>query len=245
MRSDQKVFFMSDAHFGTNFDQIEEMKRNKVRSFFDHLSREAASLYIVGDYFDFWFEYKHVIPQVNFQGLFLLNQLVENGVDIFYLKGNHDWPGNFLNTQLKVNVISSPYVLPIGKKRIYLEHGDGRTKNETSYKILRSILKNRFNIWLYRWLHPDIGVPMAMRFSHKSRQKEPSQDATVLSEYLTSFLQQKFDENINVVILGHDHTPLEKDFGENQKYINLGDWMTHFSYAVWENDTIRLKYWES
>ncbi len=237
----EKIFFMSDAHLQGVDSPSEEKKHTALRSFLTMVRNEARTLYILGDYFDFWFEYKHVLPKQCFMGVHWLMDLSEAGVEIHYVTGNHDhWIGQFFEKNLKIAVHHEPLTVSINGKKIFLLHGDGISGRDKSYRIMKKILRSRFNIFLFRWLHPDLGVPLATAFSHMSNRQDRTYKKYIGDRSIDGFFQKKFDEGMDIVVMGHHHLPQEKFFGA-KKYVNLGDWISHFSYAEWERDTVVLK----
>jgi UDP-2,3-diacylglucosamine hydrolase len=240
----EKIFFISDVHLHETSLPMEEQKYKMLQSFFAAVQQEAHTLYIVGDYFDFWFDYRHVIPKQSLRGTHLLMNLREAGVDIHYLTGNHDhWAGSFFENDLKIAMHHEPLTITLGEKKIFLIHGDGVSDLDRRYRLVRKILRNRFNIFLFRWLHPDLGVALANTLSRLSKHQDREYKKYVGDQSTEKFFQSKFDQGADIIIMGHHHLPEERLFGE-KKYINLGDWISHFTYAEWENSTVVLKKWD-
>jgi UDP-2,3-diacylglucosamine hydrolase len=235
-----KVFFFSDAHLGCGNPAQEKEKEDRVISFLGQVGKEASHLYIVGDLFDFWFEYRYLIPK-NFQKILnQLGRLKDSGVKIDYLCGNHDfWLGDFLPEQMEIPVHRDFLEVEHQSKKIFISHGDGLAKSDWGYRILKKILRNKINIWLYRQLPPDFSIPFAKLVSGTSRDYTSGRETKFLEEY-RQFAEEKIKSGFDIVILGHTHQPqIEKI--ENGTYVNLGDWFNHFSYAVLENGEIRLQ----
>ncbi len=236
----QKIFLFSDAHLGSGSTEQEQEKEEKLLSFFGKVEAEASRLYIVGDLFDFWFEYKQLIPK-NFQRVLNhLSQLRDKGIAIDYLCGNHDfWLGDFLPDELGIPVHRDSLEVELQGKKVYLSHGDGLARSDWGYRILKKILRNKINIWLYRQLPPDLSIPLAKFVSGSSRNYTAGRETKFLEEY-RQFAEEKIKSGFDMVILGHTHQPnLEKIDGGI--YVNLGDWFKHFSYAVLEKEEIRLE----
>lgn len=233
-------FFISDAHLGAEDKHKEKHKEKMLSSFLNHINKKGNTLYIVGDLFDFWFEYKHVIPGKHFKIVCLLKKLAENGVKIKYITGNHDFClGNFIKN-IGIEVHTEPIVTSIQRKQFYISHGDGLLKKDYGYRILKKILRNSINIKLYSLLHPDIGIAFAHLISNLSRNNRIINNTN--SDYI-NFAKLKFNEGFDIVILAHTHIPLE--FKENNKiFINTGDWINHFSYGQIEKNKLSLKYWK-
>ncbi len=235
-------YFISDLHIGAQADFKNAEQFRKLISFFNFLKQTPTELFIVGDLFDFWFEYKHVVPAKPFPLLFELAKLIEAGVPIHFQRGNHDcWLRNFLNEQLNFIIHPDEFSINLNSKNIYLFHGDGIAKRDKGYRFLKKIFRNRLNIFLYRWLHPDIGIPLAKLASRTSRQHTSKKIYDHTSEYLT-FAQNKFDQGADIVIVGHTHQPALTKFND-KLLVNLGDWIHNFSYGLLEGASFSLNYW--
>jgi UDP-2,3-diacylglucosamine hydrolase len=235
-----KIYFFSDAHLGSGSAKQEQFKQNKLLSLLKKVESEATRLYIVGDLFDFWFEYKYLIPK-NFQRVLnCLSELREKGINIDYLCGNHDfWLGDFLPEQLGIPVHRDRLEIEHQGKRLYISHGDGLAKSDWGYRILKKILRSKINIWLYRQLPSDFSIPLAKFVSGSSRNYTSGRETKFLEEY-RQFAEEKIKSGFDIVILGHTHQPLMEKIG-NGFYVNLGDWFKHYSYAVMEKGEIRLE----
>jgi len=239
----QKIYFISDIHFGLHSKETERNKEHRLFSFFDEIQDDATDLYILGDLFDYWFEYKHVIPKGFHRILTRLEHLTSNNIAVHLLVGNHDfWLGRRFTEETGVHIYYEPVEMTISGKRFYLHHGDGLNDEDKGYRILRSILRNRTNIFLYRLLHPDLGIGLARKSSRTSRNNHSENGHTQEQEALRKFARNKLSEGYHYVIMGHDHTP-EQLTVDNRHYINLGDWITHNTYAVFDGTGVSLEYW--
>jgi len=235
-----KVYFLSDVHLGLGNKEKEKAKEKLLVSFLDAIQSEAEKLFIVGDLFDYWFEYKTVIPKGHHRLLTKLADLVEQGIEINYLMGNHDFGmRDFFPEELGVTIFRDPISTTLGSKKFYIIHGDGLAANDLGYRILRKILHNRFNQWLYSLLHPDIGVSLAKLSSRKSRDYTAQKDYGD-SDGMLTFATQKIKEGYDYVVMGHRHRPTHQRIG-NGYYVNLGDWIKHFTYAVFDGEQVELK----
>lgn len=235
-----KAYFISDAHLSCDKTQDETLKQETLHHFFRMIAKDATHLFIVGDLFDFWFEYKYVISKGNFDFLYELKKLSEKGIEIHYLAGNHDFAlGSFFSEVLKINIWPEEYTFELSGKNFYLFHGDGIAKGDIGYRFLRRILRNKFNQKIFRWIHPDIGYPLA-RFVSGSSRKYTSQmnHKRDESDYI-EFAERKFQQGYNFVLMGHRHNPLLHEKGK-YRYINLGDWMTKFTYALFDGKDLTL-----
>ena len=235
-----KAYFISDAHLSCDKTPDETLKQKTLHRFFRTIEKEATHLFIVGDLFDFWFEYKYVISKGNFEFLYELKRLSDKGIEIHYLAGNHDFAlGSFFTDVLKINAWPEEYTFELSGKKFYLFHGDGIAKGDIGYRFLRRILRNKFNQKIFRWIHPDIGYPLA-RFVSGSSRKYTNQmnDKRDESDYI-EFAESKFQQGYDFVLMGHRHNPLLHEKGKH-RYINLGDWMTKFTYALFAGTDLTL-----
>jgi len=238
------VFFISDIHIGAGTQQQETEKLAKLSSFLDYINQPGNELYIVGDLFDFWFEYRHVIPNQYFQVLFLIHQLIRNNVTVHFLPGNHDsWIRDFFATQIQMKVHPEIWISEIQSKQVLLFHGDGVSKKDVGYRMLKKIFRNPINIFCYRLLHPDIGIPLARLMAAGSRKHTSGKELHDEDDYI-NFAIEKFHQGMDYVIMGHSHKPLYQKM-DNHVFINLGDWIQHFSYAKMEQGNLSLNYWNS
>jgi len=239
----EKYFFISDIHIGAGTEDTEHSKINKLFSFLNYIDDPQNKLFIVGDLFDFWFEYKHAIPKNYFSIFYRLHKLIQNGVEIHFLPGNHDyWIVDFFENELGFIVHPDVLQLETQSKKLFLFHGDGILKRDKGYRFLKRVFRNPINIKLYRWLHPDLGIPLAKLTSHTSRQ-HINQHVIHAEEDYIDFASNKFNEGFDIVIIGHSHQPLIKNI-DGKYLINLGDWLYHYTYGLLENGELSLNYWE-
>ncbi|MFH1893069.1 MAG: UDP-2,3-diacylglucosamine diphosphatase [Candidatus Zixiibacteriota bacterium] len=237
------VYFISDVHLGHDSEAKEREKLRKLEGFFRMVASNGEHLYILGDLFDFWFEYKHAIPKDHLKVLFLLSQLVESGVKLSYITGNHDfWLGDMLTRHLDIEVFRDATTVTHEGKNIYLIHGDGLAKADRGYRILKRIMRNRVNIFLYRQIPPDIGIPFAKWCSRTSRKHSSGVPKSSFVQEYRDFAEHKLREGYDCVMIGHTHHPERIEF-ESGVYINTGDWCENFTYAVLTNGRFELKFW--
>lgn len=234
-----KIYFISDAHLGAHPEEIEKVKIANLISFLNSIENKADYLYIVGDFYDFWFEYFKAIPKINLRVLAKLNQLVESGTEVRYLTGNHDlWHNGYLENEIGVKVYHQAFTTTHNSLKLFIAHGDGLAKSNRVLRFLKRILKNRINIFLYKLLHPDIGIPLAMKMSQKSKDRE---ERRYEKDY-RDFAMTKLNEGFHAVILGHTHVPLFEKIN-SKYYINLGEWMKKFTYLEMNGRRLALKSW--
>jgi UDP-2,3-diacylglucosamine hydrolase len=213
----------------------------------DEIKTQAEELYIVGDLFDFWFEYSRVIPKGFTRILGKLAELSDAGIPIYFFTGNHDmWMKGYFEKELNITVYHQPIEKVISGKRFYIAHGDGLGPGDYGYKILKYIFRNKLCQWLFRWIHPDIGIAFADYWSKRSRyvsaegQIEPflGQDKEWLIVYSRNLLRKK---HYDYFIFGHRHLVLDIQLNNNSRFINLGDWLTSFTYAEFDGETFEIK----
>lgn len=243
-----KLFFASDFHFGVPDYQSSREREDRVVRWLDQIKSEASEIYLIGDVFDFWFEYSAVIPKgfIRFQGK--VAELVDAGIKITFFKGNHDmWMFDYFKKELGVQIISDELIFEREGKKFYLHHGDGLGPGDSKYKLLKKIFRSSFCQWLFACIHPNLGIGLANRWSRKSRlqnnKKEEFRD--ISEEWLATYCKQILQStHYDYLIFGHRHLPLDIRFG-NSRYINLGEWINFNSYAVFDGENLELKYFEN
>jgi UDP-2,3-diacylglucosamine hydrolase len=235
------TYFVSDAHLGISIRGHDD-RQQRLFSFFDSITESAESLYIVGDLFDFWIEYRCAIRPDYYSVVARLGRLVESGVEIHYLAGNHDFAlGPFLRERVGVHVHQEHLETIIQGKKVHLYHGDGLVKKDVGYRILKRILRNPVNQRLYKLLHPDIGVPLGTFFSGNSRKMLAN---WLTEEKLEEYRQhaRRLLETSDIVIFGHTHKPEIRKYGD-KTYVNTGEWIRKYTFAKMEKGEIRLWEW--
>lgn len=218
----------SDAHLGAPHIPHEAERKAKILAFLDHVKTKATGLFIVGDLFDSWFEYRYAVPNRHFAVLAKLYELRQHGVEIDYLAGNHEWLGDYLRNEIGVRIHHEGITRELCGYKCFITHGDGAAKPDAGYRLLKRIIKHPVNIFLYRMLTPDIGIPFANYMSRASRQMQTHEDKWA-AEYRT-YAATKLAEGHGIVLMGHTHQPKFETI-EGKTFINLGDWMTHFTYC--------------
>lgn len=237
----KKTYFISDVHLGEQPALLEKDRVTQFVRFLQKLEQDAGQIFFVGDLFDFWFEYKYVIPKKHFTVIRQMARMREKGIEITYLAGNHDfWLGSFFDRELDIHTVTDEWTGEINGKRFFLFHGDGVAKKDHGYRFLKKLLRNRLSIHLFRWLHPDWGIPLARFVSGSSRQYTNRVNLNDQKDYI-AFARQRFSEGYDFVVMGHRHTPYQLD-EQGKIYINLGDWLEHYSYAVFDGTDLRIQY---
>lgn len=215
----------------------------------DEIAEDAQHIFLVGDLFDFWFEYKQVIPKGYTRLLGKLAELSDRGIGISAFIGNHDmWMNGYFEDELNIPVYFEPQTYTLGSKRFYIGHGDGLGPGDHGYKFLKKVFRNPICRWLFSVLHPSWGIGLANYFSRKSRaatggelEKFLGEENEWLAIYSKEILQK---EHFDYFIYGHRHLPLDLKVGPDSRYINLGDWINYFTYAVFDGETTELKKYE-
>lgn len=238
----QPVFFVSDIHFGAESPAKEFNKRRLLDHFLNEIVLPVSNeLYIIGDLFDFWFEYKNVVLSEHHEVIRILSNAVQKGLQIHYVAGNHDfWIGPYLTDQVGMTIYPDPKYVMIDGHRFYLCHGDGVAKRDVGYRILKKILRSNINIRLYRWLHPDLGVPLAKWVSGSSRKYTNNIDLQDHDDYLEFAKSHIRDGGAEFVVMGHRHNPLRHSFESGGVYLNLGDWLFNFTYGRLNDGNLQL-----
>jgi UDP-2,3-diacylglucosamine hydrolase len=236
------VYFVGDAHIGTAGEAVEADKESRLLALLDEIDARAAALVLVGDLFDFWFEYRHAIPSRGFAVLARLKRLVDLGLPVDFLGGNHDWwAGRFFEERLGFRAHSEPVDIECQGRRLFVAHGDGLAPGDNGYRVLRKIFRNPLAIAAYRWLHPDFGIPLATRSSHTSRRYTETQPV-VGARLWQSIAAPQFARGRDAVLIGHFHRPIHVR-SDGHDFIVNGDWMGHWSYSVLEGGQLSLRTW--
>ncbi|MFZ4412898.1 MAG: UDP-2,3-diacylglucosamine diphosphatase [Bacteroidales bacterium] len=247
MENRQKIYFISDSHLGVP-DYESSLKREKLMvKWLDEVKKDATEIYLLGDIFDFWFEYKTVVPKGYVRLLGKLAEISDAGIRLNYFTGNHDmWIYDYFIKELNLTIYREPIQRTYGKYKFYIGHGDGLGPDDHGYKFIKKVFSNRFNQWLFARLHPNFGIGLALYFSRKSRIANGDTDEVFLGEekerlivYAKEILQK---EDFDFFIFGHRHLPLDLKIAENSRYLNIGDWVKSFSYIVFDGEKLELKY---
>lgn len=236
------LLFISDAHIGLGPEDEQRVRKDFLFECLDHYAPELDKLFILGDLFDFWFEWRRVIMRRHFQLLHKLRQFAERGIEIHFLAGNHDFAlGSFLENEIGIQIHPNEYQFEYDHKRFYLMHGDGLAPADWGYRILKRIFRNRTNQKLFRLLPPDFSIGLADRCSHTSRNYAGRRWDIDGWAYLAA-ARKIIARGNDYVIFAHNHEPLIQPV-EGGLYVNTGDWIRYFSYAVYEQGMMKLKYW--
>lgn len=236
------VVFFSDSHLGVDAAEREGAREARLHDFLNALPSRATSLYIVGDLFDFWFEYRTAIPRRHFRTLAVLQRLREAGIEITYLNGNHDfWLGSFFRDTLGIRTVDGAVTVEAQGRRLWVHHGDGLVGGDLGYKALRAVLRSPACVGLYGLLHPDLGIPLAhmvSRWSRHSRGDGPLEAGRLWRE----IAEPRFRDGYDGVLIGHFHHAHEQR-ESGREFFLLGDWIERFTYVELAEGKLELKTW--
>ena len=242
----KKVYFASDNHLGAPSMEASKPREKKFLAWLDEIKKDACAIFLLGDLFDFWFEYKTVVPKGFVRTLGKLAEIADSGIPIYYFVGNHDlWMKGYFEEELGIPVFHEPKEFKIQNSNFFIGHGDGLGPGDKGYKRLKRVFKSPFFNWLFRWGHPDIGMRIAHYFSVKNKLISGDEDAKFLgedNEWLVQYSKEKLKEkHRDFFVFGHRHLPLEIELNEKSKYFNLGDWIQYFSYGEFNGKRFELK----
>lgn len=245
----KKVYFASDQHFGAPTAELSLPREKKFVAWLDQIKQDAEVLFIVGDLFDFWFEYKTVVPKGFVRVLGKLAELSDQGIQIHFFVGNHDlWMRDYFQTELNIPVYHDNKEFTFNNKTFLIGHGDGKGPGDVGYKYMKKVFTHPFSKWLFGWLHPNIGVGLAQYLSVKNKLISGESDVTFLgeeNEWLILYAKRKLEtKHFDYLIFGHRHLPMIYPLNPSSNYVNLGDWITYFTYCVFDGETFELKNYE-
>jgi UDP-2,3-diacylglucosamine hydrolase len=245
----KKAYFASDFHLGApNFEES-LLREKEIVKWLDQVKLDAEAIYLVGDVFDFWFEYKHAVPRGFVRILGKIAEITDSGIPVHWFIGNHDmWIFDYLPQECGIIVHKEPIAVSWEGKRVVIGHGDGLGPGDRAYKFLKWFFRSKFCQWAFARLHPNFGISLAKWSSGYSRQNSGHKDKVFLGEenewlaiYCKEWLKR---EHVDYFVFGHRHLPMEIQLNEKSKYINIGDWLSHFTYGEWNDGHFTLKRWE-
>ncbi|MBC7889902.1 MAG: UDP-2,3-diacylglucosamine diphosphatase [Ferruginibacter sp.] len=244
----KKIYFLSDFHLGAPDAGSSLQREKRIVQFLESIKNDAEQIFIVGDMFDFWFEYSTVVPRGYTRILGKLAELTDSGIRICFFVGNHDmWMRDYFQKELNIPVYFEPTTFECNGKKFYIGHGDGLGPGDKKYKFLKKIFRNPICQWLFGIIPPAIGMGIANYFSGKSRAAaggEPERYLGESKEWLLIYSKEILrKEYYDYFIFGHRHLPLDILLNEKSHYINLGEWITYDSYAVFDGVNAELKYY--
>jgi len=242
----KKIYFASDNHLGAPTSEASRPREKKFVAWLDEIKHDAAAIFLMGDLFDFWFEYKTVVPKGFTRTLGKLAEISDSGIPIHYFVGNHDlWMNGYFEEELGIPVYHKPEEFTFNNTSVFIGHGDGLGPGDKGYKRMKKVFTSPFFQWLFKWMHPDIGVKIGQYMSVKNKMISGDDDAKFLgedNEWLAVYCKRKLeDKHRDYFVFGHRHLPLEIDLNETSKYINLGDWIQYYTYGVFDGENFELK----
>ena len=247
--SQKRVYFASDQHLGAPTYTDSRQRETQFVRWLDHIEKDVHVLFLLGDLFDFWFDYRKVVPKGFVRTLGKLAEFRDKGIDVIYFVGNHDlWMKDYFSTELGIPVYHRPQAVQIDDTHFLLGHGDGLGPGDKGYKRMKKVFVHPFSKWLFGWLHPDLGVTLAQHLSIRNRLISGDDNVTFQgpeSEWLVHYCRRKLKaQHVDYFVFGHRHLPLELPIEEKAMYINTGDWIHHKSYAVFDGNKMVLDYWK-
>ncbi len=248
MDPSKKIYFLSDFHLGAPDAASSLIREKKIIQFLDKIRQDAAEIFILGDLFDFWYEYKKVVPKGYVRILGKLAELSDSGILLYFFVGNHDmWMNDYFQKELNIPVYFEPKEFSYNGKKFLIGHGDGLGPGDQGYKFIKKIFRNKACQWLFGILPPFIGMGIAGYFSRKSRAQTGQTDEVFLGDdkewliqYSKNILQK---QHFDYFIFGHRHLPLDIKLNDKSRYLNLGDWIKYDSYAVFDGNDMSLLYY--
>lgn len=244
--STKKIYIVSDQHFGAPTAEKSLPREKHFVKWLDEIKEDAGTIFLLGDLFDFWFEYKHVVPKGFVRVLGKLAELRDAGIEMHFFVGNHDlWMTDYFEKELNIPVYHQPKEFTLQGKTFLIGHGDGLGPGDKGYKLMKKVFTNSLCKCLFRWLHPDLGVGLAKYLSVENKTISGEEDVVFQGEdkeflilYCKEVLQKK---HYDYFVFGHRHLPMIFDLPQHSKYVNSGDWISYFTYGVIENGLLELK----
>lgn len=244
MSSDKKIFFLSDLHLGMYPEEDSRQREHKVVKWLDEIHPLASEIYLLGDTFDYWYEYRRVVPRGFTRFLGKIAEITDSGVKVNMFTGNHDvWLFDYLPKEIGVEVFREPVVREYGGKKFYIAHGDGLGPGQRGFKMLKWLFTNKTAQWMYSRIHPNASIAFARRWSKKSRLAKGvsvdflGEDKEYLVLHSRELLKK---EHYDYFVYGHRHLPLELSLNDMSTLFYLGDWIENFSYAAWDGRKLSL-----
>jgi len=246
----KKIYFASDVHLGAPTINNQRKHEKRFVSWLSSIQENASEIYLLGDIFDFWFEYKKAIPKGYSRFIGKLCELTDAGIPVHFFTGNHDiWVFDYLPSETGIEVYRKPLIKEWNQKRFFLAHGDGLTPYEKSYNRLKAVFTNKLAQKVFRIIHPDIGIWLANFWSRKSRENNNDRNNDIIqneeNEWLVLWAKDVLkNEHFDYFIFGHRHMAKIIQLSKKTKFIYLGDWITNFSYGEWDGSEFHLKFFK-
>jgi len=245
LKEGKKIYFASDFHLGAPTKE-ESLEREKlIVRWLSEIQPRAEALYLLGDVFDFWFEYKKAVPKGFIRFLGKMAEFHDQGIPVHFFTGNHDlWIFDYLPREAGLIIHRQPLEITLGEKHFYLAHGDGLGQGDGRYKLLKKIFTSPLAQWLFGRLHPNLGISLAHSWSSSSRNvhQEPEQFRGEEKEMLVRHARKMLEkEHFDYLIFGHRHIAVDYPLNDTSRYVNLGDWIDHYTYGEFDGNTFQLK----
>lgn len=245
LQPNKKIYFASDQHFGAPTPEESKPREAKFLAWLEEIQKDAQVLFLMGDLFDFWHEWKYVVPKGYVRILGKLAEMKDRGIEIYFFVGNHDlWMKDYLKEEIGIPVFFEKQYFEIQGKQFLLAHGDGLGPGDKGYKRMKKVFTNPLAKWAFRWLHPDIAMKVAVYFSTQNKLISGEEDQAFLGEdreFLILYSKEKLKtEKIDYFVYGHRHLPMVIDLAGGAKHINLGDWITYFTYGEFDGEAFSL-----
>jgi UDP-2,3-diacylglucosamine hydrolase len=245
----KNIYFASDQHFGAPTPELSFPREQKFVAWLDEVKGDAEAIFLLGDLFDFWFEYKAVVPKGFVRVLGKLAEIRDSGIPIYFFVGNHDlWMEDYFQKELNIPIYRDNQEYTFNNKTFLIGHGDGKGPGDMGYKRMKKVFTNPLSKWLFRWLHPDIGMRLGHYLSVKNKLISGDEDVKFLGEekeWLILYSKRKLEtKHYHYLVFGHRHLPMKVLVGENSEYVNLGDWISYFTYGVFDGETFEVKKFE-
>jgi UDP-2,3-diacylglucosamine hydrolase len=247
----KNIYFLSDFHLGAPDAAASQVREKRIIQFLNEIKDDAAAIFIVGDLFDFWYEYEHVVPKGYVRILGKLAEITDSGVPVHFFVGNHDmWMKDYFQKEMNIPVYFEPQPFEFSGKKFLIGHGDGLGPGDKGYKFIKKIFRNRLCQWMFGILPPKAGIGIANYFSRKSRAQTGTTDEVFLGEdkeWLITYCKEVLLQttHYDYFIFGHRHLPIDFKLSDTSRYVNLGDWIKYFSYAVFDGNDLALKYYKN
>lgn len=241
----KKVYFASDQHLGAPTPEKSFPREKKFVAWLNEVKKDAEAIFLLGDLFDFWFEYETVVPKGFVRVLGKLAEIRDSGIPIYFFVGNHDlWMKDYFQKELNIPVYYSPQKFLINNKIFFIGHGDGLGPEDKGYKRMKKVFTFPLFKWMFKWLHPDIGVKLGQYMSVKNKMISGEEDAKFLgeeNEWLVQYCKRKLETaHYDYFVFGHRHLPLEIKLQKNSTYINLGDWINYYTFGAFDTTSFKL-----
>lgn len=249
MQAGKKIYFASDFHLGAPNEKVSRLREKEICAWMDSIREDCEELFLVGDIFDFWFEYKQAIPRGFVRLQAKIASFTDVGIPVHFFTGNHDmWIFDYIPSELGVKLYKQPIQRTFQGKKFYIGHGDGLGPGDHGYKFLKKFFASKICQWMFARFHPNFGIWLANYSSKSSRAATGDSDEKFLgeeNEWLAIYSKEmEAKEHHDFYIFGHRHLPLEIDLNAHSRYVNLGDWIHYFTYGVFDGEKMELKKWE-